>query len=681
MNRITALPFIPTAQLNESPMSLLRRAAIGNGYTNLLSLLHSLSPNIDHSVGMIGYVARNPTLYKSLCEKLGITDGCRRRVSYKRTGNGREDSVLWQGLEVQIGDLQFSTEKVCIPCYLEKGYTIADWEHFAAIGCPKHQVFLDTSCPVCKTPWSYEQVPLTCGCDPETALSLVRPLHKNRAALLTKIVKGNNQQKILVLSNLRRLFEWWSQLSVHLSQAEQSDYLYHLMTGKWPKLEQDKNAFGVHPRILFLPLLSASDSGTQLLIKKLLEVKTINLRNLNIEFSFITRKDAELLLGISRARFNNFIKQGLVHRDIAGKFDLQQINHLLLISKWLPFNSEKELLWKNNRSIASHFSVAALVKKDVENTPLPAHHSTRSIPSLSQQSILTLCDATHILQANAESIRHLIKIGLIKATKGTQVSAVQWSIKKEELQSFNQKYVFASAIAREINLPVTTTSSRLQSLGLLPISGPGVDKGKTYLFARSDLNSVSNEILINRPYKSPAGRKRINDMSSSATTLTSQQVARELHLDTYQIRFVVRDGWITGSKNSKGHYLFRASDVDNLADKINNDYIDLDRAKDYTDQSIQSFRRTWIISGLVDEYKLGNRRLIKNADLLVVQRLWINNKTSTHIAKQIGRQRSFCINLEKIGLLKPTLIIGKKEKKIKLYPDNHPIYQCYSISS
>lgn len=675
MSSNSPLPFFPKAQRNESPISLLRRAALGNGYSNLLALLHSLSPSIDHSNGMIGYVARNPSLYSMLCEKLGIAVNCRKQVSYQRAGNGRDDNVIWQGCEVNISDLQFGTEKICIPCYLEKGFTLADWDHFAALGCPEHHVFLDTCCPVCKTPWRYQQGPLTCGCDTASVLSTLRPIQKSRAKLLPDIVTNKRQDKILMLSKFRKLFDWWSQLDIHISQAEQSDFLYYLMQAKWPGVERS-NVAAMHPRIIILPLLSATDRGD-----KLPEAKTSAFRTINIDSVSISRKDAQLLFGVSRARFENFIKEGVVNRDDVGMFPLQRINELLLTSKWLPFSPEKEKLWKKSRAVTTQYSLAMMVKEESQNALPSTLPSSDLLSSQCSRSTLTIKEATQLLRTNAESIRHLIKTGLIKAAKGTKISAVQWSIKREDLLAFNRKYVFASAIARKTNLSVMTTSSRLRSLGLTPVSGPGIDKGKTYLFYRSDLMSISDESLINKPYQSPAGRKRKNDTLPSDPRVTSLKLAKELHLDPYQIRFVVRDGWIKGSKNSRGHYLFHANDVERLTDIINNDYIDLERASEYIEQPLQSFRRTWIISGYVSEYKLGDRRLIKESDFRKIQRLWTDNKTSSHIAKRIRRQRSFCINLEKIGILKPTLIIGKKAKKIKLYPDNHPIYQCYTKSN
>lgn len=675
MSSNSPLPFVPKAQRNESPISLLRRAALGNGYSNLLALLHSLSPSIDHSNGMIGYVARNPSLYSMLCEKLGIADNCRKQVSYHRTGNGRDDNVIWQGCEVNISDLQFGTEKICIPCYLEKGFTLADWDHYAALGCPEHQVFLDTCCPVCKTPWRYEQGPLTCGCDTALVLSNLKPIQKSRANLLPDIVKNKRQGELFVLSHFRRLVDWWSQLDTHLSHAELSEYLYHLMKGKWPESEREN---AVHPRIILLPLLSAPDRGTQLLLNKLLGDRTSDFISINMHSIAISRKDTQLLLGVSRARFENFIKEGVVNRDHLGMYPLQQINKLLLTSNWLPFSPEKEKLWKKSRAVATHYSLAMMIKQESQNALPSALPSDGALSPHNSQSILNIKEATHLLQTNAESIRHLIKTGLIRATKGTHKSAVQWAINREDIQAFEEQYVFASSIARKINLPVTTTSSRLRSLGLLPVSGPGIDKGKTYLFYRSDLVSVSNDALIHRPYVSPAGRKRKNDTFSSVKRVASLQLAKELNIDPYQIRFVVRDGWIKASKNSRGHYLFQATDVERLTDKINNDYIDLERACEYTGQSFQSFRRTWLISGFATVHRLADRRLISKSQLRKIQRLWCDHKTSAYIAKRIGRHRSFCINLEKIGILKPTLIIGNKAKKIKLYPDKHPIYQCYT---
>jgi len=495
--------------------------------------------------------------------------------------------------------------------------------------------------------------------------------------LLSDIVKNKRQDECFVLSNFRRLIDWWSQLDIHLSEAELSEYLYHLMKGKWPKNKR-KNVAAVHPRITLLPLLSAYDRGTQFLLNKLLESRTSDFISLNMDSIAISRKDTQLLLGVSRARFENFIKEGVVNRDNVNMFPLQHVNELLLTSKWLPFSPEKEKLWKKNRAVATHYSLAMMIKQESQNALPSVLPSDGAMSPHNSQSIINIKEATHLLQTNAESIRHLIKTGLIRATKGTHKSAVEWAINREDIQAFEEQYVFASSIARKINLPVTTASSRLRSLGLLPVSGPGIDKGKTYLFYRSDLVSVSNDELINRPYISPAGRKRKNGAFPSEVRVTSFELARKLNIAPYQIRFVVRDGWIKASKNSRGHYLFQATDVVRLTDKINNDYIDLESACEYLEQPLQSFRRTWVITGLVTVHRLGHRRLISKSQLSKVQRLWCDHKTSAYIAKRIGRHRSFCINLEKIGILKPTLIIGNKAKKIKLYPDKHPIYQCYT---
>lgn len=674
MNKLSPFPFIPTAQPNESPLSFLRRTAIGNGYSNLLALLHSLLPNIDHSLGMLGYVARSPLVFKSLCNSMGIPESSIKQVIYRRAGNGREDNIIWQGLEVKLGDLQFNTEKICIPCYLEKSYTLTDWDHFAALGCPRHQVFLDACCPVCGMPWYYKHEPLTCGCDTASVLANVLPIRKNRAELLPAIVNSKRQDRILILSNIRQLFDWWLQLGVNLSQAEQSEYLYDLMHGNWPALETNKEKT-IHSRIIFLPFLSSSDDITKLLLDKLLKHSTCSVRSLDIATAFVSKNQTRLLLGISRARLNNFIRENLLCSNNDGKFSLEQINQLLLTSKWLPFSHEKEMLWKQSCTTAPHPSLATMIKSESLNTSaLPSESSIKN-----GKPLLTLKDAANILQANAESIRHLIKIGLLKAVKGTKKSGVQWSIKPNDLNSFNQQYVFASAIARKINLPVTTTSSRLRSLGIIPVGGPCIDDGKTYLFSRSDLVSIHDDTL-NQPYKSPAGRKRRN-APVSVGTISSRQLANKLHIAPYQIRFIIREGWIDGIKNSQGHYLFDPSRADRLVQTINDDYVDIVYASELLKQSPQSFRRTWIISEFLSEYILGSRRLITRSDLERIQQVWKTNKTSAYIGRQIGRHRSFCINLEKMGLLKPTLIIGSKAKKIKLYPDIHPLYQYYKIQS
>jgi hypothetical protein len=287
-------------------------------------------------------------------------------------------------------------------------------------------------------------------------------------------------------------------------------------------------------------------------------------------------------------------------------------------------------------------------------------------------------DVAKRLYTNSESIRFLIKTNWLQAHKGTAKSSVQWSIDIDSIREFDQKYIFASAIAKQVNLPVRTISSRLRYHDISPVSGPEIDGGKTFLFSRKDIQSFDVS-LLNGNYKSPAGRKTKASKANEPTTISSTQLAKLLGTDVHDIRFIVKNNWIDASKNSQGHYRFLKSNADVLLDTITNDFIDIEIARKHTEQTLQSFRRTWIISGFISAKKLGKRWLITRTNFQQILEIWKENRTSSNIASHLGRERHLCINLDKTRVIQPKIILGEKARKIKLYPKIHHCYTNFKI--
>jgi hypothetical protein len=95
---------------------------------------------------------------------------------------------------------------------------------------------------------------------------------------------------------------------------------------------------------------------------------------------------------------------------------------------------------------------------------------------------------------------------------------------------------------------------------------------------------------------------------------------------------------------------------------------------------LPNIRRTWIISGYIEEVRLGTKKLVPKSDLDKVLSIWSEHATSTYIADSLGRKRYLCINLEKMGVLEPSFTLGSGSRKIKLYPRQHPSYQIFKIA-
>ncbi len=142
----------------------------------------------------------------------------------------------------------------------------------------------------------------------------------------------------------------------------------------------------------------------------------------------------------------------------------------------------------------------------------------------------------------------------------------------------------------------------------------------------------------------------------------------------------MKSGWIEGDKSKNGAILFDTEASKALAHKIKQEFVTLEQACRLTRQSKQSFRRTWIISGYIEEIRLGSKKLVRKPDIDKVQSIWAEHATSTYIAASLGRERYLCVNLEKMGVLEPSFTLGSGSRKIKLYPRQLPSYQKSKIA-
>lgn len=675
-------PYIPTAQDQEAPLSLLRRAAVGNGYTSLLALIHSVSPRINYTKSILGYIARNPTLFQEICKQIGINDSCRAAVSYQRVGKGREDPINWLHLIAGVGDLQFHEERICVPCYLEKGYTLAQWDHIAAYGCAEHGVLLDTSCPVCKQAFSYDRTPLGCGCDHTEVISHVRPLPNDYTDLLSLVISSRNQSHLELVTSLHRLLDWWEILGLVLTQSDRAEFLNLLTRGHWPEILRKNATDQIHPNIVLYPILTTKGEIKHEEIKTLLTTAP-NSFPMNIKELRINQAAVQSILRISKTRLIKFVNEDLLSKCDNNNYILSEVNLLLISSPWLPFYPDKLKSWHALGSGEKPTSLSYAIRNKLEYASVKhtinSHNQDSSGIHIEDHSTewTTISETANRLKTNTESVRRLIKCGLIKATKGTPKSAVQWRIASQELDEFSQVYVFASEIAREAGLPITTTSSRLRSIGIMPVSGPGIDSGLTYLFLRSALTSLSLDKDLSGDYQSPAGRKQKAACVAHDDTISSKELGIILGVKTHDIRLIVRDRWIVGQRNSQGSYIFRRQEANDLKLDIHTNFVELGTAANSLGQSLPAFRRIWLISEYVSVYRFGRRSLLKRTDHGNLKSIWDKYTTSANIARELGRQRTFCLNLEKMGLLQPSITFGLGARRVKLFPRSHPIYECY----
>lgn len=679
MNPGRRLPFTPRPQAGESPLSVIRRGAIGNGHKSALRFAFALNPGLDHSVTGLGTLARSPVLFRETCRAMGLSDDESELVAYRRAGLAREDDLLWNGLAVSVGDLQFRRAKLCIACYLEDGFAHSEWDHFAAVACSRHRVLLDDACPCCSTPWTHVRDPLRCGCDATEMVRRQQPCRAEPADLMRRLIGVGNQAGIRLLGAAWSVLQWWKTLGLNINQSLAADALADLHAGRWPsigRIVSGDHRVHLHPRVALAPMLADGSPVHAEHAEMMLAVPAPQVLVSTLTSETWPASTAMAVLGIGRVPYDKLVYAGHIPSDDHGDVQVATINDLLWTVAPInhgPIVTEDRSRLRSGRSRQSLASIVGTIKaeavmesgiKGLEDQPLASRNSGMNAP------VITLAIAAAKLRTNTESVRGAIRVGLIAAHKGTADNAVAWCIDPVSLERFDCDYVFASAIAADYQAARTTLASRLRSAGLPPVSGPGLDDGVTYVFRRGDLVAADLERILREPYRSPAGRKNLADRLRMSTTLSRTDAATLLALSGRDLNSVVADGWLAPVSGTPSRWRFDREGVDALAEQLRSDYRDVRNAIDVTGQTSSEFRRTWIDTGFVHTQRFGGRELIAVPDLERIAELWRASATGTAIGRSLNRARWLCPNLQKMNKLQPVVVLGSGTRRVRLYPRN-----------
>lgn len=689
-----SLPFRPRPQTGESPLSLMRRGALGNHHHSTLRFAFALNPNVDHSVTALGTLARNPEHLRSTCNAMGVPETEIDQVAYTRSGRAREDDVVWNGMRVPLGDLQFRRSKICVACYVENGFASNEWDHIASVACAKHLVLLDEACPCCGTPWSPVSDPMACGCPPAEMMSRQERCGREVASALHRIIDRVDHAGLRVLSGLHATLQSWRMLGMQLSRAFVAKALWSMSAGRWPSAPDPKSevpGVRIHPRVALAPLLTASSPICVSAAQGLLRLPAPHLAGATVGVVRWPASTAMAVLGVARVPFAKMVAAGHVGPGEDGRYSAADINTLLWLLQGVPDSGAAMKPLSVHRAGPDPESLASLVTKIKAGAVVHFHCPpesglsglvcSRPPHSAPVATAFGLKDAATRLGTNVSSVSGVIQVGLLPATKGTPRSAVEWNIAGEDLRCFDDTYIFASAIAKKHGASVTTLASRLRSAGLLPISGPNVDHGVTFVFLRSQLDRIDVHSMLAGPYQSPAGRKKNASRPSRAPMLTAQETADILGVSSRQLREVIRAGWITTCGTHGRRQMFDKAVVLELSQTLNKEYMLAPAAARHLGQSVAEFRRTWISTGTIRTHQFADRALIARTDFRAVQQMWQDNGTASSIGRSLNRTRSLCPNLEKMRQLQPGIILGSGTRTARLYPRNAELLKHYDQST
>lgn len=687
------LPFTPRPQAGESPLSVLRRGAVGNHHRSTVRFAFSVNPDLDHSASALGTVARDPDLQDETFAGMGLTPEEGDTVTYRRAGRAREDDVLWNGLRVPLGDLQFRTSKICVACYCENGFASSQWDHVAAVACAKHLVLLDQACPCCGTLWTPDTDPLACGCDANEMAARQERCGREVASVLDRIIRNADQAALRILSCVWSMLQYWSSVGLSLSKATAANALWNMASGRWPVIGQrtaSAHSVLLHPRVALAPLLADPSSVCATAAQTLLRQPGPDLLAETLQGVRWPATTVMAVLGTKRVPFEKLVSAGHIAAREDGRYPALDINALLWRLKGFRDADEPMQPLAAHRGGAAPESLASLIAK-IRSGAITSYYCpvesglnglmcVSPVATATSPTVFGLKDAAQRLGTNTESVRSVIRLGWLKGTKGTPRSAVEWSIEGESLRSFEERYVFASAVAKQHGGSVQTIASRLRSAGLIPVSGPDVDGGVTYLFERIQLSLIDVPAILTGPYRSPAGRKKNGSTVYNGGLLSSREAGAILGISVRDLREAVRPGWITPVAVIARRRMFEESVVLELKRALEDDYVTIERAARDMAQTVPQFRRTWVDSQTVVAHRFVRQTLIAKDDLDRIRKMWREVGTASSIGDTLNRPRWLCPNLETMDQVTKPIIIGHGTSKVRLYSRAEPALEKYKMT-
>lgn len=112
---------------------------------------------------------------------------------------------------------------------------------------------------------------------------------------------------------------------------------------------------------------------------------------------------------------------------------------------------------------------------------------------------MTITEAAAELEIKAQVAYFLADKGILGAERKLIDGQEMWVVTKDALADFSKRYVLASHLAKNLETSSRKLVERLAAKGIAPVSGPGVDGGRQFVFRRKDVTHPDYRLQAKRP--------------------------------------------------------------------------------------------------------------------------------------------------------------------------------------
>lgn len=587
---MTTLSFVPRARDEESPRSVLVRAAHLNGFRSVAKMAAALhGENNARPLEWQLIDSSMAKLFAALDKRTRLPLPFYRRSSQVTRGA----PLLINNIAIPLNLLRTKDHAVCPEC-LADGWQRYIQDINLVDECPYHQCRYIMICPSCDQNLTWTDCNgAVCQCGFDLSTCQKQPSSSPFSLHLLSILHNQDQAKFGVfLDNLKAL-----RYSSALQFSEKQELLE-----------------------LALAIAMHDKRSIEIAVSKSIAHYT-HAPALFFVAPWLLSKDEEI----------KTTALGLLANDVSAP--TQDENNKNRPPLWL-LRDEFEAIGINQPKLRSLTKIGLITKVKVKtNTP---HHyysadwaSVQNWLNSSGSPTLVITSPSHLdieqaalhLDVYPEVVRRAVRANFMASNTKTGKSG-KLLLCKDEVTAFHQKYIFVGPLAKSLESPNTTLTARLMSVGIKPISGPAIDGSLVAIYQRStlDTNKIA-QALAAETYSHKAGRK-LHTLQPNDTHISSTDTAKILGMEVQRLKYLERVGLLreeTPSQFLSENRRYFTKNSVFLTQKVLNNSITIEDASTQLDILIGPLTRRFIKSGLIKPLLLGKKTLITNDDVEVMR--------------------------------------------------------------
>jgi excisionase family DNA binding protein len=687
----------PIPWSDESSSGVLMRAACQNGWENVGVWLSAIgASNIEMTVSE----SRLRTFFK-FARRYGVDMSKFEQASNNGGRPRRRLRYVNASLSLPLKVFRPECSTICPECLKENCYIRSLWSIRFYTTCHLHERQLLDTCPSCSSRLDWMRPALDkCSCGYDLGMAWGRKCDSAGAIQILKMMEDENKGAI---DNIVSVFSAFSDMAEESPGVQNDEELLQAYLGgefslvAFLRSKVAEQIDHVHPRLTLLAFLKEDQYAKEIALEVLISLNALKLpRTSDQEISgSLNGMDSALALGVSHSRLlidlrDRYLTMADQDEDIGKEVRYTRASIDSLLRK-LHVPSSEEAIAARNRALTE--PLAKVICDLIDNPSFSGgYYLEDGISGLRKIAVarplnvdlaagvfMTLEQAANLLSVHYEVVRSLIKRGYfnaVRANDGTRTLCISTA----EVIAFNDLYVFAGALAREVGASPTKFSEKLFSFGIAPRGGPHIDGLLVYLIRRADIIDLDLTKVKFAPPHSLWRKKNDKNRKMSAAWMESlfspkslllhtvpiAKIAADLQLNIPQVLRLIKAGLLTQMTTAESVVSVTKCSYQSCQKLLNDEsLISLEEAAKRLNESTTEFLSRWCSTGAVKLVDLGIRRSIPIQDIERIEKF----KKAYITARDAGRMvfskgRYHLPNLERQGLIESWTLGGKRKTRM-----------------